>query len=240
MSSFIEEVERKLEDSGELTYDEFQQIRRLRERADDIEDRLEGLRSGIADERFDFKSITSQGFAIVVGHTNNRVGAYGTSPISQHEYHWNKHLAQMIVAECTNIGVESRVFYRDGIGISGAYKQVSAWGAQCVTELHFNAFNGSARGTETLYDGDINKGSKAWADKLQTNMLAALGTINRGLKERDPGDRGYKSLSSLNIPSSLIEPFFGDNALDAKIGNDNKLALAKSIADAAASQLSTS
>jgi N-acetylmuramoyl-L-alanine amidase len=63
---------------------------------------------------------------------------------------------------------------------------------------------------------------------------------DRGLKERDPGDRGYKSVSAINIPSALIEPFFGNHPVDAKLGHNLKKELARTIAEAAAAQLATS
>ncbi len=68
---------------------------------------------------------------------------------------------------------------------------------------------------------------------LQSEMLKALHLKDRKLKERDPGDRGYRSVSELNIPSALIEPFFGDNPMEAKRAHDNKGDLAFAIANAA-------
>ncbi|MCA1408209.1 hypothetical protein I6F26_24785 [Ensifer sp. IC3342] len=60
---------------------------------------------------------------------------------------WNRRFASKIKTACTALGVPAKVFHRNGIGISGAYQQVAAWRASFVVELHFNAFNGSARGT---------------------------------------------------------------------------------------------
>ncbi|MES2571583.1 MAG: hypothetical protein V4710_16205, partial [Verrucomicrobiota bacterium] len=47
------------------------------------------------------------------------------------------------------------------------------------------------------------------------------------------GDRGHQSVSQLeNIPSVIIEPFFGDNPEDAQLGQANKKALAEALAGA--------
>lgn len=146
-------------------------------------------------------------------------------------------MAAKIKAACTALGVPAKVFYRDGIGISGAYQQVATWRAAFVVELHFNAFNGSAHGTETLYDKDRHPGSAAWAKRLQDAMLATLETQDRGLKECDFGDRGCDIVSALDIPSALIEPFFGDNPADVQKGHSKKDALAQAIARTAATQL---
>lgn len=232
-------IEKQIRAGNDISYEDYQKLRAYREYIDDLEEELRGFRNGTRSLMFGLRSV-GQSLAIVVGHTQNSPGASGTSPINQSEYPWNKDLAAKIKQECQNRGVESKIFYRDGIGISGAYKQVKSWGAACVMELHFNAFNGSARGTETLYDADTNSGSQSWAGRLQQSMLDVLGTKDRGLKERDPGDRGYKSVSSVNIPSALIEPFFGDNTADAQIGHSSKDDLAAALAEAAAGQLNVS
>ncbi|MCA1408210.1 hypothetical protein I6F26_24790 [Ensifer sp. IC3342] len=57
-------------------------------------------------------------------------------------------------------------------------------------------------------------------------ILATLGTQDRGL------NRGYDSASALDIPSALIEPFFGDNPADAQKVHTKKDALAEAIARA--------
>ncbi len=235
----IDSIIEKLRSGSELTYEEFDALRGYQESIDDGLEILSGRRDGIREIDLRARS-KSAGFAIVVGHTKTAPGASGVKPVGQSEYPWNKDLASKIKSACVQLGVESKIFYRDGVGISGAYKLVSQWGAGCVVELHFNAFNGTATGTETLYDNDKNGGSKAWATLLQNGMLNVLGLKDRKLKECDPGDRGYGSVSALDIPSALIEPFFGDNSSDATVAENNKDDLAMVIAKAAASQLKIS
>lgn len=238
MQDFIDEAARKLDGFNQLSYEEFDRLRRFREQIEDIEDRVLGLDRGVL-ESFSATRPTaaSNGLAIVVGHTERAQGASATSPISQSEYVWNSDLANKIKSRCDQASIPSKIFFRDGIGISGAYQQVVQWGANCIVELHFNAFNGSAHGTETLYDEDTNSGSKAWAERLQSRMLDALNLRDRGLKERDPGQRGYASVSAANIPSALIEPFFGDSPTDAQAAHSGKDELAEAISGAAAAQL---
>ena len=233
----FEEIEQKLRDGAEISMAEVEALRAHRDRLDDIQDQVDGQRLGVSSTDFALRSRSSAGFAIVVGHTLNRPGAMAAAPISQAEYTWNKDLAGKIKALCDVKAIESRIFYRDGIGISGAYRQVADWGAAMVVELHFNAFNTQAHGTETLYDNDRNAESKAWAQRLQDGMLAALSLRDRGLKERDPGDRGYSSVSAIDIPSALIEPFFGDNPTEAHVAEAKKDDLAEAVAEAAAVQL---
>ncbi|NNJ67894.1 MAG: N-acetylmuramoyl-L-alanine amidase [Boseongicola sp.] len=223
----------------ELSEDDFDFLRNIREILDDLDE----IQSGPAPADTAIQPASGPALGIVVGHMKSAQGAFATSPINASEYEWNSHLAGLILAECAARNVEAQVFYRDGVGISGAYKQVDAYGATCVLELHFNAAKGNARGTETLYDGDTNKMSESWANALQVAMVdvyGRTGSADRGLKERDPGDRGYKSLSSSDIPSALIEPFFGDHPGDAHLGHETKKALAAAIAETAATWLLTS
>lgn len=113
--------------------------------------------------------ITCGKLAIVVGHTLKEDGVYGVAPISSGEYKWNSHLAELIVQECESLGMGAKVFLRDNVGISGAYRAVEAWKPTASVELHFNGANGNARGTETLY-GTTCPESKAWARMVQDTM----------------------------------------------------------------------
>lgn len=173
--------------------------------------------------------------AVVVGHTRAQPGAWGVAPVEAHEYFWNSRLARRIAAEAEERGLTHRIIYRDGIGIAGAYRAAGAWGADLVIELHFNSANGRARGTETLH-GEAPV-SKPWAALVQSHMTRALnrrGTANRGLKLRAPGTRGGASLNALpQVPCCLIEPFFGDNPADARLGQARKQELARCLVEAA-------
>jgi len=173
--------------------------------------------------------------AIVVGHTALRPGASSLSPMSASEYPWNKDLAEKIVSECSALGANAAVFFRDNGGIAAAYSGAAASGAKAVIELHFNNDGGAARGTETLY-GTACAASEDWAQRVQDSMVALYGrtgTLDRKLKRTPPHPRGSDSVNALStIPSCLIEPFFGDNASDAALGHTKKDALAKALATA--------
>ncbi len=170
--------------------------------------------------------------AIVVGHTRVAPGASGVSPVSASEYVWNSDLAQRIVGECNRLGVVVRVFFRDGVGISGAYRAVRQWGATAAVELHFNASNRTARGTETIF-GTACAASRGWAQAMQDGMVALYGrtgTADRKIKPSPPHPRGGESVNAMSeIPSCLIEPFFGDNPADARLGQERKTRLAETI-----------
>ncbi len=174
-------------------------------------------------------------FAIVVGHTAVAPGAEGVAPVNASEYPWNSDLANRIASYASGKGVEVKVFFRDNGGISGAYAAVEDWGARAAVELHFNAADGTARGTETLF-GTACAASQGWADRVQKAMVSLYGRTggqNRGLKKCPPHPRGGASVNAMSdIPSCLIEPFFGDNSSDAALGQSKKQDLAKALVDA--------
>ena len=173
--------------------------------------------------------------AIVVGHTKVSPGAEGIAPVNSSEYPWNSDLASRIAAYGAAHGAQIRIFLRDIGGVSAAYDAVEDWEAKASIELHFNAADGSAKGTETLY-GTACSTSAGWADTVQKSMVKLYGrsgTQNRGLRKCPPHPRGGASVNAMSdIPSCLIEPFFGDNTSDATLGEAKKQALAEALVDA--------
>lgn len=99
--------------------------------------------------------------------------------------------------------------YQDGRG--GGYA-VSLKSYGLVVEIHFNSYNGSAYGTETLYRQQSCKGLA----QAVTNAIASVGFYNRGAKVRtDLGNMNYCYRNG--IPYILIETCFIDNADDMKL-----------------------
>ena len=83
--------------------------------------------------------------------------------------------------------------------------------------IHFNAFNGSAKGTEILYYSTTD-------DKMTRilNNIVALGFTNRGLKQR----QNLAVLKHTNMKSMLIECCFCDNTEDMNRFNADNVAKA--------------
>lgn len=166
--------------------------------------------------------------AIVVGHEKKRPGAtlYGGGS----EYDYNSQLAELIKEFSPELGIETSIIYRDGIGIGGAYRKVAELNPDCAVELHFNAFNGIAHGTETLcspaqHDKDL-------AFEVQSAMCLVFNRpgLSRGVKVLAKGDRGSQSVYALGATANcLVEPFFGDNPQEAEMARQRQGELAKSI-----------
>jgi N-acetylmuramoyl-L-alanine amidase len=173
--------------------------------------------------------------AIVVGHSKDKQGARAASPLNKTEYEYNLEVAEFVFRFAMDYGIFTRIFLRDKVGIVGAYKAVQDWakdGDTVCVELHFNAFNKKAKGTETLFDQEPSD-SIELARAVHTEVIECFkrkGKDDRGLKLIDEG-RGAKSLAECKIPGCLIEPFFGDNPDEAYMGQKMKIEYAHAIVD---------
>ena len=230
----------------------FQAYQYLGELRGDLESALQtpiGPGRSIEEEELEAQDESGpDGLAIVIGHSpRGDPGMCGVPPLpakpedGKCEYFWNRELASFIKEELAAIGVPSEIFHRNkpgGSGILDAYREVIRWRPKATVELHFNAHDGTAEGSETIYE---LPGSKSWAQKLQGGLVGLFGhqgklsargaKLDRGIKLASENGRGKLSLVQIS-PSALIEPFFGDNTTDAGRGVNNKRALAKTIARA--------
>ena len=103
---------------------------------------------------------------------------------------------------------------------NGSWRFKSRSGYDFALSIHFNAFDGTATGTECLY-----KGTKKKADELSSAVASAIGVRNRGAKSRP-------NLYMMNIGfDNLIEVCFHDNSSDLNKYNAVVDKVAKAIAD---------
>lgn len=181
--------------------------------------------------------------SVVVGHTQNAQGAVAVAPLSQTEFEYNSDLAQMIHTYGSGKGCTIDIVFRPQPGSRGirlAYEEVSDYEPDAAIELHFNAFNGKVRGTETLYaDTEDTPGvfEVEFASFIQDRMVKVFnrrGRLNRGIKSRPrtTRERGWYNVNQTTaFPSILIEPFFGDNSTDAGLAVQKKQDLAEALVD---------
>ena len=86
-------------------------------------------------------------------------------------------------------------------------------GAHFAMEMHFNAFNATATGTETLHWHRSARG-KHFASIVQRHMLIALKLKDRGVKPIAEDGRGGWFLGRTAMPAVIAEPFFGSNPIE--------------------------
>jgi N-acetylmuramoyl-L-alanine amidase len=173
---------------------------------------------------------------LIVGHNVRAPGARAVAPLSMNEYQYNKNIvAPACVKYARSKGFTVEVLTKDAMGTQAvgakATSLVKSVGKGCVIELHFNAFNGQASGTETLYSTKV-PGSKLFAQIVQRHMVEVFDRPNRGLKLRNSG-RGAANLAAVGVPCCLVEPLFGDNKTDALLMKTKADEYAKSLVNAA-------
>lgn len=174
-------------------------------------------------------NIVYKKIAIIVGHTKDAQGAatYKVGGAHIPEYTWNtaraKEIAQHINQQYPSKDV--KIFYRDGVGISGVAKLVGQWKPDVSLELHFNSIghDKDAFGSEMLIvDGDdlsadisanlIGEVSRKFNTKLRNRYTTKAGKDYRGIKALKKGDRGYYNIKYVKNQgvkvAMLIEPFF--------------------------------
>lgn len=158
---------------------------------------------------------------VVIGHTKVKPGAKLAGSGGQHEYHYNKVVAQQMIdyAKKAHPMVSIEVFFRDEGGIAGAYGGAIKAMCDAVIELHFNAFNGTVKGTSTLTTADYSDGQFAhYIHKAMCKLFGRDGA-SRGVKSISRSDRGGVNVHSFPAGvNCLVEPFFGDNDEEAKMG----------------------
>lgn len=155
--------------------------------------------------------------SLMVGHKIEAQGADSVAPLQMTEYAFNTEFAKGLAAVLSK-DHDVKIFFRDGLSITSAYRAVDKWGPAISMELHFNsADTPAAYGTETLC---VSR-SRVFAKIVQDAMCKALGRdVNggdRGVKILEPDDRGYTSVTQLQCPNILVEPFFGSSEKDCAL-----------------------
>jgi N-acetylmuramoyl-L-alanine amidase len=150
--------------------------------------------------------------AIVVGHHPDAPGAaLDLGPRSIHEYELWAPFARELALTLEAENIEASVVHRPHEDPDRALgQQVNETNAAAAIELHFNAYDGPAKGTEMLYWPTSTDGERL-ATLLQTHVTDALGTEDR----RVVGTQEFSFLRLTEMPAVICEPAFGTNPQDA-------------------------
>jgi len=109
--------------------------------------------------------------------------------------------------------------------------QVNASGADFAVELHCNAYNGQASGTEMIiYPTSAN--GRRLATFMQRRVVEVLQLPDRGVKGPQGGGRGLAFLRNTRMPAVIAESFFIDNDSDLAVATERKQRLAAAYANA--------
>lgn len=105
-------------------------------------------------------------------------------------------------------------------------KKANAQTLDLFVSIHFNSFNGTAKGTETYIYSNTSK-AKPYAQRINDNIIKTLGTTNRGVKVGS----SYYVIKNTNAPAMIVEVCFIDNKTDMDKYLNNIDKVAKAIAE---------
>lgn len=165
---------------------------------------------------------------IIAGHGGTPYDSGATGNGFQ-EAKLTREVANLLFTELKNVKTVTPVMFDQS---KDAYKVVRAGGSlplsgiDYVLEIHFNALNGKAYGTEVLVkSNETGVGTETAICKY----MAQLGFTNRGIKRRD--DLAVMNTVKRNgISPALVEVCFIDSKKDIDIYTKNKVNVAKAIA----------
>lgn len=178
---------------------------------------------------------------IVVGHTPASPGA-ANQGAGETEFTFNNTLAPLVASALRLRGFAPVIVYR-GNSYSGLPDQINDQNAVAGIELHCNAYNTRASGSEVIAWHSSTTGN-ILGEKLLTHTARCLGLKDRGVKKTEIRDgayyvkgtdtpqRGGLVLHKTNCPYVIYEPFFIDNPADYAAAKDKLDLLAIAIANA--------
>jgi N-acetylmuramoyl-L-alanine amidase len=168
--------------------------------------------------------------ALDPGHSRADVGAAGSG---LYEYRLTLDLAQRTRARLEAAGLSVRLTREDDQPLTPLLQPgetdnirreqeariAAGMPARLYVSLHFNAGPAALRGTETYYNRDRGEGDWLLADALQRNVVALLGSVDRGVRSDLAAGKPYGHFFSLRGPvaSALVESLFLSNAADAAL-----------------------
>lgn len=138
-----------------------------------------------------------------------------------------------------NVGYKVAKYLNDA-GIETAFLQsdsleeicdtANASGADLFISIHCNsAAAEEANGTEVCIRPESGE-AELLADCIQTQIVCALDTTDRGIKERVPGVNGLYVLNNTDMPAVLVEMAFISNEDDEPLLANNQDDFARAIA----------
>ena len=180
--------------------------------------------------------------AVSIGHGKSKNGGYDSGAVSADKKHHEYNLANGVGKHLKNILSE----YKCDVYIINTKKEMYLYdrinyiknkGADLALELHLNACNGKATGSE-CYHKATSKSGKKLAGLISKNISKDMGSNNRGAKTRPiskTDKRDYFGfVREIPCESLLVETLFVDCPTDCDklVSSDGQRRCAQAIANA--------
>tara|TARA_R110002020_G_scaffold60496_18_gene163869 strand:+ start:1278 stop:1835 length:558 start_codon:yes stop_codon:yes gene_type:complete len=168
---------------------------------------------------------------LAVGHSRlGDQGAYSVGEYVLSEWDFNRDLVRRVASPLK--GKVDFVIYDQypvksyTAGINYLAKKLKEDQVDAVIEFHFNSAGPKSTGHEWLYWHSSKQGSRL-AYALRDEMSEAYPDLaSRGAKPRVAKQRGSYFLRKVSPPAVIAEPFFGSNADEWRMINNNRGKLA--------------
>ena len=136
-------------------------------------------------------------------------------------------IGQKVAAHLNASGITTELKQLDSV--ESIYTSSNNFGADLFVAIHCNAASPTASGTETFYCQGSENGKKL-AQSIQSRIITALGTVDRGIKDDTQSASGRLGvLHKTACPAILIETAFISNANDAQLLNNKQGEFAQAI-----------
>ena len=136
-------------------------------------------------------------------------------------------IGQKISAHLNSSGITTELQQLDSV--ESIYTSSNNFGADLFIAIHCNSASSTASGTETFYCQGSENGKKL-AQAIQSRIITALGTVDRGIKDDTQSSSGRLGvLRKTACPAVLVEIAFISNANDAQILSNKQEEFAQAI-----------
>lgn len=138
-----------------------------------------------------------------------------------------RNIGDIVVEYLIKAGYDVYLFQFDGL--AKIVDTSNWWNADLFISIHCNAFDGAARGTETIHYESSVEGTKL-ARAIQRRIVNQLGTVDRGIKDKIAGGYDAFVVKYTDCPAVLVETAFIDNPNDNYLLTNFKDKFARAIA----------
>jgi N-acetylmuramoyl-L-alanine amidase len=168
--------------------------------------------------------------ALVIGHGPEVDHGAWNPRYRVNELEYNRDLAKKILEGFHGSPIDCHLVHREQERVQPV-RAVNALAPDICVELHCNAYDGLASGSEMIIYPGSTKG-RVLGKYLLDAATAALRLKDRGVKEPQGNGRGMALLRGTRCPTVLHEPFFIDNDRDLQAGIEHKAKLARGFVSA--------
>lgn len=139
-----------------------------------------------------------------------------------------KHVGDLVAKYLIAAGVDTTVCQDDSLAT--VVNTANSMNADVFVSIHCNsAANSAAEGTETFYFYSSENGRKL-ANCIQSQLIDAIDTVDRGIKGARPGTNGLYVLTNTDAVAVLVELAFISNQDDVILLTENQDDFARAIA----------